>query len=678
MNALACLASLLVLCGAEKAKPAPRTWWDADYPYRREVKISGTEAGYAAIEFRTMGRSLPDRADVRLIAEDKNLVGFVRLDTGRDDTVLIACPIKNPRLTYRVYFGNSRAKPLASAYFRQGSLSGEAVRVLPKAGLLMELRALGEGEVDTLEQMRELVGRSQEVLGRELRHSCALARNPFDERADYLVLWRGALTVPAPGAWQFATNSNGPSFVVIDGKEVAAWPGWHNAAGGELATHAGEVRLKAGLHTFEYLYAARGGAEGQVCGIKGPGDEEVRPLGEKDFAAFLPVKVGTLEDALSPNVEDFNWHVLGGWGYYGDVVLVRFTDLSTLAGAEPASRTWKFGDGQTAEGKTVEHLYLECGVHDVELELADAAGKGWMVRARVAVDPRDRQPLDGAKLATASLGYDCVRLADVALRNLVLLRWEDPEARGFFEAAKVFFRRKPALSSEALVRCAEALLDEVFFKDHAETAALGEYLLAAAPGIELRTKAAAAAADTLWHLQGKRGEAERLLRHALGARVGGGAAVGPLARLTLAELLDAKGVKNEAAEFLGAVGGGAVTEYMRGELTFRIGNHIEKKDYGRAWEALAEWITRDPNLVCGEASFWRAKLLAAAAANSAALAELERFLPRATGTLRKDTLTSAAAVAAALGMADKAAAFAKQLAEEYPANSGDSRSGQGG
>jgi hypothetical protein len=138
----------------------------------------------------------------------------------------------------------------------------------------------------------------------------------------------------------------------------------------------------------------------------------------------------------------------------------------------------------------------------------------------------------------------------------------------------------------------------------------------------------------------------------------------------LAELLDAKGVKNEAAECLGAVTGGAVTEYMRGELTFRIGNHVEKKEYGRAWEALSEWMTRDPNLACGEASFYRARILAATGAPKAALSELERFLPRATGALRKNALVNAEAAATALSLKDKAAAFGKQRADEFPAGDG--------
>ncbi|HAK97358.1 MAG TPA: hypothetical protein DCM87_20815 [Planctomycetes bacterium] len=671
MTSAVCIASLAaLLCGGEPSS-ARRTWWSADYPYRREVTIRGDGPGYAAIQFSTLGRALPGGADVRLIAEDKNLIGFVRIDAGRDDGVSLVCPIRDPRLVYRVYFGNVRARPLSQAYVRQASLTGESVRALPKAGLICEVRALGRGGADTLADMRALIAESGEVLGRELRSACAMARNPFDARDAYLVLWRGALAIPAAGTWRFATNSNGPSFVLVDGREVASWPGWHDARGGEMGSHAGEIALARGTHVLEYLYAARGGLHGHVCGLQGPGDEKMRPLGGGDLAPLMSATAGVLEDLHSPDVCDFTWQVAGGWGSYGDCVLVRFTDRSTLGGAEPAARTWAFGDGQTAEGKTAEHLFLECGVFQVALELASASGAVVRTAARVAIEPRDRRALDPAALAAASLGCDCARLSDGALRNLVLLRWEDPEARGFSDAAKVFFDRKPAISSEALARCAGALLDEVFLADEIRTVALGEYLLAAAPDIELRTRAAAAAADTLRHLMGRRDDAERVLRRALAPEGGGaGAAAGPLVRVLLGELLDARGKKEEAAAMIAGAGGGSITEYLRGELTFRIGAHLEKKEFGRAWEALNAWLVADPALACGDAPFFRARILSAAGRARPALEELERFLPRARGALRKEALARAESLAADLGLTEKSAAFARRRAEEFPAGDG--------
>ncbi len=671
MTSILCIASLAALLCGDAPPAGRRTWWSADYSYRREVTIGGEGPGYAAIEFSTLGKALPDRADVRVIAGDRSLIGFVRIDAGRDDAVCIVCPIRDPRLTYRVYFGNARATPLPAAYFRQANLASEAARALPKAGLMCEVRGLGQGGADTLADMRALIAQRGDVLGRELRQACAMARNPFDARDDYLVVWRGALAIPARGTWRFATNSNGPSFVLVDGQEVAAWPGWHDARGGEMAAHAGEIALSRGTHVLEYLYAARGGLHGHVCGLQGPGDETMRPLGAGDLAPFLPATAGALEDLHSPDVCDFTWRVAGGWGSYGDCVLVRFTDRSTLGGAEPVSRAWTFGDGQAANGKTAEHLFLECGVFEVALELASASGAAVRIGARVAVDPRERRALDAAALTAASLACDCARLSDGALRTLVLLRWEDPEARGFADAAKVFFERKPAISSEALARCAGALLDQVFFADEARTVALGEYLLAAAPDGELRTRAAAAAADTLWHLMGRRDEAERLLRRAVALEVGGGAAAGPLARLLLAELLDAGGRRDEAAAVLGDAARGSITEYLRGEFTFRIGVHIEKKEFGRAWEALNAWLAADPALACGDASFFRARILSAAGRARPALAELERFLPRARGALRKDALARAESLAADLGFKEESAAFAKQRAEEFPAGDGE-------
>ena len=50
---------------------------------------------------------------------------------------------------------------------------------------------------------------------------------------------------------------------------------------------------------------------------------------------------------------------------------------------------------------------------------------------------------------------------------------------------------------------------------------------------------------------------------------------------------------------IAAAGGGSITEYLRGEPTFRIGAHLEKKEFGRAWDALNAWLVADPGRTRG-------------------------------------------------------------------------------
>jgi gliding motility-associated-like protein len=51
-----------------------------------------------------------------------------------------------------------------------------------------------------------------------------------------------------------------------------------------------------------------------------------------------------------------------------------FTDSSTVSFGSTASRKWKLGDGDTADSKTVPHLYANYGSYDVKLNVTSNAG----------------------------------------------------------------------------------------------------------------------------------------------------------------------------------------------------------------------------------------------------------------------------------------------------------------
>jgi hypothetical protein len=640
------------------------TWWHPAWKYRRQVTMRAERAGYAAVRFTTFGWGHPDGADIVVLADEKTRVPHALLDWGREDSALIAFPVPDPKRTYRIYFGNPSVKAPSRRQVR-----------LPKSGLLCEVRKLGEGTAESWEEMDDLIEASPDVLGRAVMDRCALGVNPFGPSEDYLVVWHGWLKVTETGTWRFATNSNGPSFVLVDNRVVASWPGWHGAEGGATGEHSGEKALRRGIRRFMYVFAARGARNGHVCGIQGPEDAKLLPLTTRDCVPFLSASVGALEEYSVDGHLDFEWRLVRDLGLAGrDVCLVRFTDRSSFPDRKIESWQWRFGDGQTGTGRVVEHCYLERGTYQVEMTLTFAGQTALRIAAKVAVHPRGVRGRDSGPFAAASLGYDLERLSLGALKNLAFLRWNDKQEAldPFYRAARVLFRAKPEFAGKGLETYAEALLDHEFFRAPPQALALATYVAGGAKRPELRAHAAVMAAELQWHVLGKKKEAERALRDSLSWLPSDERK--RLVMLLLSDLCRSQGRDQEAQRlFESAQSLGLRSrdlELVRGERIFRIRHYLKEQEFGRAWEALNDWLASEPAaLEEGEICFFRSEILAAAGMAKPALQELERLLteqlePR-RALRRRDCLQRAAELYRTLGMTEKAAAAAKTLEREF-------------
>ena len=673
------LLSLLLAGMLPAAEEGQRLWWRAAWPFRRTVTFTSKDgAGYAAVRLATFGRTRHDAGDIRVVVDDRTVIPHALLDYGRDASALVTFAVPDPKRMYRLYFGEVNTKPASQAK-RQTSLHRRAG--VPPAGLFCEVRSLSVAEAGDGTDLDRLLAASADVLGCDVvarsTDRCALGLNPFDASREYLVVWHGRLRVAKPGTWTFATNSNGPSFVLVDGKVVASWSGWHTSRGGETGEHAGEVTLRKRSCRFAYVFAARGGRNGHVCGIKAPGEERLRPLTAGDCVPLLNATVGVLEEARSVDTLDFRWELVGDAGLSGrDVCRMRFTDRSDPGGQKIESWKWRFGDGQTGEGRRVEHVYLARGTYEVEVEITAAGGTILRNGARVAVHPRGARNVGFGELATATLSYRVSSLGLEALKNLVFLRWEDgrEDCRYFYEAARALFRKKPKLAGGPLERYLEALLEHLFFREPEETAALAEFLLRAGKRHDLRVRAALAAGASYRYFLDKPREAERVWRMALHD----GRLPPPAARLFTLLLSDAARARGDSAQ-AGTLYDDArrlpppagVTELTRGESVYRMRHHVAAREFARAWDVLNRYLAAAPEtLLTGEVSFFRSAILAACGRSNSALRELERVLALEHGvartTRRREVLLRAETLYEKTGDTEQARLMRERLKREFP------------
>jgi tetratricopeptide (TPR) repeat protein len=360
------------------AKPAPAPapppksaierspWWNDAWSHRRVITVGDASKGatprnVAFADLPTLGVARPDGHDLRVIDADGKELPVQVLAAGFEDRALVAFPAA-ARASVLLYFGNPRASAPKAATIQ--------------AGLVLESRALGEGNPADWPSMQKLLDRSPKVNGRWMRSTIALGFNPLGPWDNGIFLFTGWLECPVDGAYGFATNALDASFLLVDDRLVAEWPGWHGPHGGAGGEHQGKIDLKKGLHRIQYVNAFR--AHGAcTVGWQKPGEERLSPIPAEAFAGVYLATAGPAETRGGP-VPDFAWGFEDDLGYEGrPVTAVRFRPLGRTAGA-----VWNFGDGVTSTEEAPLHLYLEAATVPVTMTLGGAA-----VTQKIAVRP---------------------------------------------------------------------------------------------------------------------------------------------------------------------------------------------------------------------------------------------------------------------------------------------------
>ncbi len=327
-------------------------WWDPAWSARRPIDIRPTGAGVAGnetgfVEFRGLKRLAKDGQDIRIVSEGR-AVPLKVLFVGADDTVSVAFRMAREQKDYAVYFGNPKAPPLTAVWE-------------PERGLWLETRRYNGGDCGNWPQMRELLKRSGPAFGMGPVANVFCGWNPFSNEERWVSVYQGFLHCREAGEYVFCTSSDDGSFLLVDDKLIVQHPGWHGPEGQARFTE--KAQLTAGGHTFAY-YHVNGSGQGIMAAYwQPPSGKRIEPIPPEAFTAIAQGRAGTIE-LHSGKAVDIETS-LAGEAYVGERPLVKFRFRARGQGGLRDVR-WDFGDGQTAEGEMVEHIYLHSGLFAVK------------------------------------------------------------------------------------------------------------------------------------------------------------------------------------------------------------------------------------------------------------------------------------------------------------------------
>ncbi len=261
----------------------------------------------------------------------------------------------------------------------------------PPAGLLLETRRRPDLPCDTAGQILALWDKDTPAFGRSGVNRIWDGANPFGPSEEFIARYTGWITPPAAGAWDFATISDDGSVLLIDGKQIVAWPGWHGAEEGMRGEHHGKVQLSGGRHRIDYRVVQGSGGYCATLAWRKPGgkDWEVIPAsafaGAAWWAASAPATPSGVDWAIT-------WRTLAHAGPGTD----GFEPCAVLSRLEligpPATARWRFDDGLGIVGRTLDHWWLAPGRRSlaVDIRAGDAAVQSR--RVVLMVEPAWQQP----------------------------------------------------------------------------------------------------------------------------------------------------------------------------------------------------------------------------------------------------------------------------------------------
>ncbi len=234
------------------------------------------------------------------------------------------------------------------------------------SGLRHETRLYDGREVKSLAQFNQLWMEAP-FQGARFTDRVYASFNPFGPNAATLHRFDGSLIIDKPGVTAFCTASTDASFVLINDREVASWPGRHGVEEGLNGSKRGKLTLQQGIYRFTYLHANSGDSSFAIAAIVPPGGKRHYVISPEMFTAASYAFVGPLTGRDGKKQADFIWE-------NSDQVSIRDHVLHKLEFEAPAlgdekktSYDWAFGDGARATGRKVEHLVFKRGDFPVKL-----------------------------------------------------------------------------------------------------------------------------------------------------------------------------------------------------------------------------------------------------------------------------------------------------------------------
>jgi hypothetical protein len=350
--------SLILLCVILcVAAPSHGAWFDAAWPFRRSLDVkwdvarpTGEDVAWADVFTAGHLADEKDARDLRIATDSGKVVPSRVLFTGPGDVVRVAFAMPTGQTKFYAYFGN------------KSLLDKPPPQFTARAALLQESRIFRGEQVGTFDRMEKAWREGGPMIGAKYVAGGLLGYNPFGEQGGVISRLSGAVFAPMDGEYTFAVSVDDVGCLYIDGKPLI-----FARIGPGDARHSGNITLTRGRHDLLFYHLDYGGETRYTIAWRTPGSGKFTAIGRAELGPAFGSVVGPLEQIKKTLVADFSAeHVSECWVDGNFSQRFRFTGR-VPGGTSEAKFEWDFGDGQTATGPTVDHVFVRHGVYPIRV-----------------------------------------------------------------------------------------------------------------------------------------------------------------------------------------------------------------------------------------------------------------------------------------------------------------------
>jgi hypothetical protein len=329
----------------------------ADWQYRRPIEANWDPAqspatSLAIADFYTAGHSAPDGSDFRVTTDDGTFVPIRVLMMGPGDRARVAFRLVRPVKKYFLYFGNpTPAIPQPGP----GELKFDC-------GLHLEMKELGDpGRLNGFDRLQNAWEHGGNVIGETLIPEANIGFNPLGPQDRTVSKVTGSIFAPVDGTYVISLWADDFAALYLDQTPVV-----YSAGGPQDSRNHVSRHLTRGPHQL-LLYHVNIGGEGVfLAAWKTPNSGEFEKIGRQEISTFHTSDAGALEANRKPLTADFTSRYMGET-FFADGYSFHYTFTAHQPASGEGTFEWDFGDGQTASGQEVDHVYLVPGVYPIRL-----------------------------------------------------------------------------------------------------------------------------------------------------------------------------------------------------------------------------------------------------------------------------------------------------------------------
>ena len=342
----------------------------------RITRRPGSKEG--SVEFYSGGLARKDGSDIIVIDKNGTIMKREITSVGPGDRFLVTFELSRPD-RYFVYYNSPEGTSIPMPEYSRES------------GLLLEVFRLNGKSCKDVDELMTIVSDSTELLGSGYRSRVFDGYNPYADSDNFLAVYTGYLNIEEEGTYRFATNSNEASFLFIDNKLVALFPGMHFA----FATRgqkSGTINLGTGKHRMDYYHVEFVGGQTAVAGWKPPDAEEFEVIPPTAFVPISPSKIIRRESKEGDHYDfTFSYGEVFQPSRYHPGPIIEMNFQPYFPGNESVRQiSWSFGDGKTVNTRELSRLFFESGFRTVTMTILDAENMRHTMKHVVPVFPIDQ------------------------------------------------------------------------------------------------------------------------------------------------------------------------------------------------------------------------------------------------------------------------------------------------